>query len=102
MSVNPVRTCPICTGTDDHPRHVLVLADGVTTVPYHMDCHAMAGCAVCEHQLAGVGGVAGNPKGGPLRKHLLSLPPVEVEHAENGDGSDPHNLTTAVVTSLEG
>ena len=101
MSVNPVRPCIGCGQTDDHPRHVLVVGDA--DVPWHMDCHVITtGCALCQHQLAGVGGVDGNPKGDALRDHLVGLPPLQVEHVANDDDSDPHNLTTAVITPLEG
>lgn len=100
MADNPVRGCIGCGRRDNHPRHVVVVGDA--EVPWHMDCHVIAaGCAVCEHQLAGVGGIDGNPKGDALREHLLSLPPVQVEHVANDDDTDPHNLTTAVVTAVE-
>ncbi len=77
---NPVRTCPVCGGTDDHPRHVFGLTgpDGneVTQSP-HMDCCATAfNCQVCKGQLDGVGGVTGNPKGDLLREHLLTTGPT--------------------------
>jgi hypothetical protein len=101
MSANPVRTCIGCGQQDDHPRHVIDA--GGTDVTWHMDCHVFAaGCEVCKHQLDGVGGAKGNPKGDKLRAHLQSLPPVEVEHVDNTDGSDPQNLTTATITPLEG
>lgn len=101
MSVNPVRNCIGCGQRDDHPRHVVVV--GEAEVPWHMDCHVITtGCAICEYQLAAVGGVDGNPKGEALRAHLVSLQPAVVEHIENDDDSDPHNLTTAVVTPVEG
>lgn len=73
--MNPVRTCPICSGTDDHPRHVYDVGD-LTLAP-HMDCHATAsGCEVCLAQLDGVGGVEGNPKGEALRAHLATTGPA--------------------------
>ncbi|GAA2346911.1 hypothetical protein [Dactylosporangium salmoneum] len=97
MTANPVRNCVGCGQRDDAPRHVMVVGD--TYVPWHLDCHVIAAaCSVCEHQLAGVGGVDGNPKGDALREHLISLPPVEVEHVPNGDDSDLYDLTTAVIT----
>jgi hypothetical protein len=72
---NPVRPCIGCGASDDHPRHVVVVADG-TAVPWHMDCHALAsGCEVCAGQLEGVGGAAGNPKGDLLREHLMTTGP---------------------------
>lgn len=71
---NPVRVCPICTQTDDHPRHVVSLPDG-TDLAIHMDCCAVGrNCAVCKAQIA----EAGKAKGESLRKHLLSLPPVDL------------------------
>lgn len=73
--MNPIRTCPICSGTDDHPRHVFDAAG--TTVALHMDCCATSrNCEVCTAQLDGVGGVKGNPKGDALRKHLRSTGPA--------------------------
>ncbi|GIM88895.1 hypothetical protein [Paractinoplanes toevensis] len=84
--MNPIRTCPICTGTDDHPRHVIDVAD--TTIAVHMDCCATArNCDVCKAQLAGVGGVKGNPKGDRLREHLLTT----------GPGADQPGWTAPVV-----
>lgn len=69
---NPVRTCIGCAQTDDHPRHEHATPDGAS-VSYHMDCCAIArNCPVCKAQLAGVGGIAGNPKGDQLREHLLA------------------------------
>jgi hypothetical protein len=74
--MNPTRTCPICTGVDDHPRHVITLPDG-TEMALHMDCCASArNCEVCTAQLAGVGGVEGNPKGEKLRAHLKTTGPA--------------------------
>lgn len=68
---NPVRTCPVCTKTDDHPRHVH--DTGRFTLALHMDCCAIAyDCEVCAAQLDGVGGVEGNPKGDALRDHLVT------------------------------
>lgn len=72
--MNPVSTCLGCTQPDDHPKHRINLPDG-TTVAWHMDCHALTGCAVCVAQLEGVGGVEGNPKGELLREHLLTTGP---------------------------
>ena len=72
--MNPVRTCPFCAKSDDHPRHVYE-AGGVD-VAAHMDCHALAAnCEICLAQLDGVGGVDGNPKGEELRKHLMTTGP---------------------------
>jgi hypothetical protein len=71
MPTNPTRVCPICTQTDDHPRHIVPTAAGVD-VAFHMDCHVLvADCDVCKDQLEGVGGVDGNPKGEALREHLV-------------------------------
>lgn len=67
---NPIRSCVGCGQSDDHPRDVVNLPDG-NTANYHMDCHVLiANCEVCAAQLAGVGGVQGNPKGDDLRAHL--------------------------------
>lgn len=72
--MNPIRTCPICSGVDDHPRHVQDIG-GNETHP-HMDCCAVfRNCEVCKAQLEGVGGVKGNPKGDALRKHLITTGP---------------------------
>lgn len=77
---NPTRSCPVCGGVDDHPRHVWPLTgpDGVEkTITPHMDCCVTAfNCEVCEAQLDGVGGVEGNPKGEALREHLLTTGPA--------------------------
>lgn len=72
--MNPIRTCPICAGVDDHPRHIVPVGDA--DMPFHMDCCATArNCDICRGQLAGVGGVDGNPKGEQLREHLLTTSP---------------------------
>jgi hypothetical protein len=97
VSVNPVRPAPCCAVYDDHPRHVTLDATGAETA-LHMDCCALRGCTVCLHQLAGV---QPGTIGDDLREHLLTLPPVLVEHVPNDDPGDPLNLTTAVVTPLE-
>lgn len=66
MTGAPLRTCIGCTQTDDHPRHVLVLADH-SEVGWHMDCHVIAtGCESCRGQLQGAQGLTG----GALRAHL--------------------------------
>jgi hypothetical protein len=63
---SPLRLCPICGQTDDHPRHVITLPEGMD-VARHMDCCAQhAGCPVCASQLAD----AGDVKGEALRAHL--------------------------------
>ena len=73
---NPERTCPICLITDDHPRHGIEVVPGAF-VDFHMDCCAAArSCDVCTGQLAGVGGISGNPKGDALREHLLTTGPA--------------------------
>lgn len=72
---NPVRTCPVCSKTDDHPRHVWDLGSD-KRADLHMDCCAVfRGCEVCRGQLDGVGGVEGNPKGDLLRAHLVTTGP---------------------------
>jgi hypothetical protein len=76
----PLTTCLACTATDDHPKHLVVVAGPGNThadVRFHMDCHIVtSACEVCEAQLEGVGGVAGNPKGDALREHLLTTGPA--------------------------
>lgn len=71
--VLPVRPCIGCGGSDDHPRHEVVIGDGNhTSVFWHMDCHVLAtACSLCAQQIEGAGGV----KGHELRAHLVSLPP---------------------------
>lgn len=99
MSVNPVRPCWGCSVFDDHPRHVVVLANGADE-PMHVDCCAdRRGCQVCAQQIADV---APGTVGQAMREHLLSLPPAQVVHVPNDDDGDPLNITTAVVTPLEG
>ncbi len=72
---NPVRVCVGCGGQDDHPRHVHTLPDG-TTFSLHMDCCAISkNCEICQAQLAGIGGIAKNPKGDKLREYLLGTGP---------------------------
>lgn len=64
-----LRTCIGCTQTDDHPRHVITLADG-TEVNWHMDCHAIAtGCESCKAQKDG----AENLVGDEFRAHVIGL-----------------------------
>ena len=77
--MNPVRTCNVCSQTDDHPRHVFGLI-GPTGVEVdqspHLDCCATAfNCELCLAQLEVVGGVAGNPKGEALREYLVTTGP---------------------------
>ncbi|GAB7053122.1 hypothetical protein JCM9534A_82480 [Catenuloplanes indicus JCM 9534] len=93
MATNPVRTCPICMTSDDHPRHVIDLG-GDTQAAFHMDCCAIArNCEVCLAQLDGVGGVEGNPRGDALREHLLTT----------GTGPDQAGWTApADIASVEG
>lgn len=71
---NAVRPCIGCGQSDDHPRHEIVVADGQhTSVLWHMDCHAAAGCEVCADQIKGAKGAQGDK----LRAHLVSLPAKE-------------------------
>lgn len=62
-----IRGCVGCGQEDDHPRHVI--AQGDTSVPWHMDCHAATGCEVCRQQIAGADGAQGDE----LRTHLIAL-----------------------------
>lgn len=65
---NPVRTCIGCAQSDDHPRHVVAVADG-SSVTWHMDCHALAtGCEVCANQIRDAEGATGDD----LREHLTT------------------------------
>ncbi len=85
----PMRVCEVCGGYDDHPRHVVVSAEGEVGVPSpeivdkmvangasgqaitdamdpttqirHLDCCAEAGCpdGTCNEQIAGAEGKTG-------------------------------------------
>jgi hypothetical protein len=55
----------VCGIEDDHPRHVVALADGGTRT-LHMDCCRDAGCEVCAETTAG----AEDLRGDELVKHL--------------------------------
>lgn len=101
---NPRVPCFGCETFDDHPRHDFVGATGeplpgnAISGPMHMDCcAALRGCVLCARAREGL-----NPDviGEPFREHVLSLPPVLVEHVPNDDHSDPFNLTTAVLHEL--
>lgn len=70
----PIRGCVACGQHDDHPRHVI--ANGSTSIPFHMDCHAATGCVTCQQQIADADGVQGDE----LRTHLIALG----EEAHNG------------------
>lgn len=53
------RMCWICEQTDDHPRHVIAMADGNDATP-HMDCHAsLTGCESCRTQTRNQGDARG-------------------------------------------
>lgn len=62
-----IRNCLGCGQSDDHPRHITVVADG-TEVAWHMDCHALTGCEVCQSTLEDVTGM----KGDQLREFLMN------------------------------
>jgi hypothetical protein len=103
---SPRRPCFGCETFDDHPRHEIVGAQGQPLAgdqvngPMHMDCCAiLRGCMVCARAREGL-----RPEviGEPFREHVMSLPPVQVEHVPNDDDTDPHNLTTARIIELEG
>lgn len=71
-----LRTCPVCTQTDDHPRHVWDLGPDMR-IDLHMDCCAITrNCRVCQAQLAGVGGAGNNPTGDDLRAYLVTTGPT--------------------------
>jgi hypothetical protein len=102
MPVNPVRPCFGCNKFDTDPRHEIVGLDGSDVLggPFHMDCCAeKRGCQICASRREGL-----DPTlvGDAFREHLLALPPTLVVHVANDDDSDPLNLATAVVTTLEG
>lgn len=103
MADNPVRPCWGCMVFDSDPRHEIIDPETGADVaggPMHVDCCAeKRGCASCAYQRQGL-----DPSviGEAFRQHVLSLPPVQIEHVPNDDPNDPHNLTTAVITPLEG
>lgn len=57
----PVRPCDVCGQEDDHPRHVLAMADG-STQTRHMDCCREAGCpdGSCDEVTAGAEDLRGD------------------------------------------
>lgn len=55
------RICMACGQKDKSPRDQIALPDGNTAL-YHMDCHAMLGCGVCQAVVDTVAGGVG-PKG---------------------------------------
>jgi hypothetical protein len=65
----PIRSCDLCGGEDDHPRHVTALADGGTLMR-HMDCCREAGCpdGSCDEVTQG----AEKLRGDELVQHLTS------------------------------
>lgn len=66
-----LRNCLACGQVDDHPRHVIALADG-SDVAWHNDCHARAtNCAVCIDVVASANGRQGDE----LRSHILAHDP---------------------------
>lgn len=75
MSVQ--RICAGCQQTDDAPRHVYAVPDGLTPpMPWHMDCHVLAtDCPVCAEQLRRCDTDAGNDgvKNDALRERLVAL-----------------------------
>jgi hypothetical protein len=100
------RPCFGCETFDDHPRHEIVGSSGEPLTgdpvngPMHVDCCArLRGCKLCARSRAGL---APDVIGEAFARHAMSLPPVQVEHIENDDPADPHNLTTARLIELEG
>ena len=65
----PIRSCDVCGGEDNHPRHVTALADGGTLMR-HMDCCREAGCpdGSCDEVTKG----AEELRGDELVQHLTS------------------------------
>lgn len=55
----PVRPCIACGQHDDHPRHVIDLGGGETSM-FHLDCHALMGCETCKPQAAAAAGATGH------------------------------------------
>lgn len=74
-----VSTCVGCAQADDHPKHIVDTA-GHNAV-WHHDCHAAAGCHVCQHLLADA---PEGVKGEALREHLMSLGPRQWTHHDDG------------------
>lgn len=68
----PLRTCTRCDQTDDHPRHVIGVPDGQPLANFHMDCHAVMGCAICVEQTKDAAGA----QGGELRGLLVAKEPL--------------------------
>jgi hypothetical protein len=66
------RNCVACGQVDDHPRHVVVLADG-SDAPYHHDCHSRLNppCAICQVIAQSAQGVTGDA----LREHIVNNDP---------------------------
>lgn len=66
-----VRPCVGCGQHDDHPRAIHVLADGITEVPFHYDCHALIqpDCPACGPMAK----VADGRTGDELIAHLATL-----------------------------
>lgn len=87
----PVRPCPECQVFDDHPRHVVALADG-GELTLHVDCCAARGCAICAHQLEAVDHAPGLV-GDALRARLVGLPAKQVGHADG----NPHGAVSVSV-----
>ena len=63
-----IRPCLGCGQEDDHPRDVVGLSDG-STVYWHHDCHAHAGCQSCQWLVAHKGKL----KGDKWREHIASF-----------------------------
>lgn len=82
MSDKPLRTCTRCGQTDDHPRHVV---SGPTPANFHMDCHALMGCAICVEQIKDAGGVQGEQ----LQTYLLEKDPLTDEQITELLGQTP-------------
>lgn len=99
---NPTRPCFGCNVFDDHPRHeILDATTGSDAIgPMHLDCcAAKRGCVSCAGRREGVNA---SVIGEEFRQHLATLPPEQVTHVRNDNADDPQNLTTAVVTTVEG
>jgi len=59
----PQRYCDGCSEVDDHPRHIIGVANHPSQdrspEQWHLDCHAAHGCDSCAARLAGASGRTG-------------------------------------------
>lgn len=57
--------CPGCALADDHPRHHCVVGDAKAS--WHLDCHAKAGCPICQHAIVGTEDLRGPARASQLQ-----------------------------------